>query len=507
MKPRVNPWWIAASVMLATFMEVLDTSVANVALPHIAGSLSASTSEATWVLTSYLVSNAIVLPASAWLGQRFGRTRFLTACILLFTFASALCGLATNMGMLVIARVLQGIGGGALQPMAMAILIESFPPAQRGMAMSVYGMGIVVAPILGPTLGGWLTDNYSWRWIFYINIPFGALAYFMINAFVEDPPYIRDAKPGRLDWIGLGLLTVWLGTLQVVLDKGQEVDWFSTPWLKWFALASVVSMVALVAWELLIDKPLVNFRVLRDRNLAISTLMITVMGMVLYGSNALLPLFLQGPLGYPALQSGLAVSPRGVGSIVGMLLVGRMLGFFDGRKLTALGFAGVGLSTLLMSHLTLEIAKSTFLVPIILNGFCVAFVFVPLSALGTATLSNEDMGHGTGLFNLMRNIGGSVGISLTATLLERFSQIHQNDLVGHLTPYDPAYNGMLTQLQHALGSASQALGVMYATLQAQASLLAFVSTLQLMSLLSVLFIPLLFLMRKTSLKGAKAPIH
>src|SRR5256714_12663082 len=289
--PSFNPWLIAAAVMLATFMEVLDTSVANVALPHIAGNLSATPEESTWVLTSYLVSNAIILPATNWLGRYFGRKNFLIFCIVIFTASSALCGAAGSLGMLIVARILQGAGGGALQPIAQAVLLESFPIEKRGSAMAVFGMGIVVAPIIGPTLGGWITDNYSWRWIFYINVPVGALAVFMANAFVEDPPYIKNQRPGRIDYVGFGLMAVGLATLQLVLDKGQEEDWFSSPFIMWATVFAVVALVVFVVWELRSKEPIVNLRILKNRNFAVGTLLIALMGVVLYGSIALLPLF------------------------------------------------------------------------------------------------------------------------------------------------------------------------------------------------------------------------
>src|SRR5215468_9961682 len=290
--PSFNPWLIAVSVMLATFMEVLDTSVANVALPHIAGNLSATTEESTWVLTSYLVSNAIILPAANWFGLKFGRKRFLMICIAIFTASSILCGAATSLGMLIVARVLQGAGGGALQPIAQAVLMESFPHEQRGSAMAVFGLGVVVAPIIGPTLGGWITDNYSWRWIFYINVPVGALAIFLVNTFIEDPPYLRRQKPGQIDYVGFSLMALALGTLQLVLDKGQEEDWFASHLITAGAIFTVVTALAFVIWELRTKHPIVNLSVLANRNFAVGTALMIAMSIVLYGTIALLPLFL-----------------------------------------------------------------------------------------------------------------------------------------------------------------------------------------------------------------------
>ena len=303
------------SVMLATFMVVLDSSVANVALPHIAGNLSASTDESTWVLTSYLVSNGIMLPASGWIARRIGRKRLLLTSVLLFTAASLLCGMAINMPMLIVARVLQGIGGGGMQPLAQSILLESFPPRQHGTAMAVFGVGVVVAPVIGPTLGGWITDSYSWRWIFYINLPIGILALFMINLFVEDPPYLRNAIRGAIDYIGFGLMALWLGSLQLLLDKGQEMDWFATGWIRWTAVISFAALVGFIYRELVVREPIVQLHVLLNRNFSMGTLITGIYGFVLYGATAMLPLFLQTLMGYSALQSGLTVSPRGIGAM------------------------------------------------------------------------------------------------------------------------------------------------------------------------------------------------
>src|SRR5512135_2976493 len=311
--------------MAATFMEILDTSVANVALPHIAGNLAATTEEATWVLTSYLVSNAIVLPITGWLGIYFGRRRLLTMCITIFTIASVLCGMAPSLGFLIVARIFQGIGGGALVPISQAVLLESFPPEKRGVAMATFGMGVVVAPILGPTLGGWITDNYSWRWIFNINLPVGILAVLMVQAFVEDPPYIKHAKIQRIDFAGFLLLALWLGTLQIVLDKGQQEDWFASEWIRWFAVISLVCCLGFVIRELCLGQPIVDLHVLRSRNFSAGVILITTLGAVLYGTTAALPIFLQTMMDYPALESGLALSPRGCGAFVMNFVVGHLV--------------------------------------------------------------------------------------------------------------------------------------------------------------------------------------
>lgn len=450
-RPRANPWLIALAVMLATFMEVLDTSIASVALPHIAGNLGATTDEATWVLTSYLVSNAIVLPASAWFSRLFGRKRFLLGCILLFTLASFLCGAATDLAILIIARVLQGAGGGALQPLAQSILLESFPPARRGVAMAVYGVGVVVAPIIGPTLGGWLTDNYSWRWAFYINLPVGVLALSLISSLVEDPPYIRAARPGRIDAVGFGLMALWLATLQIIFDKGQQVDWFAAPWLRWFAGISAVAMVAFISWELRVPHPIVNLRILKNRNFAVGCTLFTLFGALLYGMVTLQPLFLQTLLGYTALDAGLSVSPRGLGSLTAMLLVSMLVTRVDPRFLVIFGFMTYGFSSYLLSRLNLQIAMSNFIYPNLLSGFGLGFIFVPLTTITLGALRPEQIGNAAGIQNLLRNIGGGIGISLVSTLLARYSQAHQALLVGHLSPYDPEYQQRLEAMRDVFG--------------------------------------------------------
>ena len=501
-----HPWLITIAVMLGTFMEVLDTSVANVALPHIAGSLSASVDEATWVLTSYLVSNAIVLPATGWLGRTFGRKNFLLFCIFLFTFASFMCGAATTLPMLIAARILQGVGGGALQPIAQAILLESFPLAKRGQAMAAYTLGIVFAPIIGPTLGGWITDNYSWRWVFYINIPVGLVATAMIWTLIHDPPHIRNAVRGKIDYWGLSLMAIWLATLQIVLDKGQQDDWLGAAWIRWFVLICGISFIAFVIRELRTDDPIVNLRVLKNRNFAIGTTVVALVGVVLYGSTALIPEYLQGLMGYSALQSGLTVSPRGIGSIVAILFVSRLIGKVDGRFLIAIGLGLLALSSWQLGQVNLEVSSRSITWPIILNGAGISFLFVPLSVITTSTLKTEDIGNATGLFNLMRNLGGSVGISMVTTLLARQSQSHQNILAAHVTPYDPeTQQRLLAMSTHMLPQ--QALGVLYEQVVQQATLWAFVSNFRLMAFLCLGCVALAFVFRKVNAGRAAVELH
>ena len=509
-KPSFNPWLIAASVMLATFMEVLDTSVANVALPHIGGNLSATPEEATWVLTSYLVSNAIILPATNWLSRYFGRKRFLIVCITIFTLSSALCGAATSLGMLIFARILQGAGGGALQPIAQSVLLESFPPEKRGSAMAVFGMGVVVAPIIGPTLGGWITDNYSWRWIFYINVPIGILAIFMANTFIEDPPYIKNQKPGRIDYIGFGLMALGLAALQLVLDKGQEEDWFASPFITWTLILTIIALIAFVVWELRSDEPIVNLRILSNRNFAVGTMLMTIMGIVLYGTIALLPLFLQTMLGYPAVQSGMAVSPRGLGSIVSMIIIGRLIGKIDSRYLIMFGFTVLAYSTYLFSDINLQISMGSIVWPSIISGLAMGFVFVPLTTTAMGTLSNEQMGNASGVFNLMRNTGGSIGIAAMTTLLSRQAQVHQAAIASHLTPYDPMFQQRVQQIQNALShqmnpamASQQAYATIYGTAVRQAMVMSYIDNFRILAFLCVLCIPAALLFKRVrARKGA-----
>jgi DHA2 family multidrug resistance protein len=507
--PTFNPWLVAISVMLATVMEVLDTSVANVALPHISGNLSATTEEATWVLTSYLISNAIVLPATSWITRFVGRKRFLIICIILFTIASALCGAAPNLYILILARILQGLGGGALQPIAQAVLLESFPPAKRGAAMALYGMGVVVAPIIGPTLGGWITDNYSWRWIFYINLPVGAVAAFMANTFVEDPPYLRNQKPGRIDYIGFGLMALGLAALELTLDLGQQRDWFESPLIVFTATMSALSLISFVVWELYIDEPIVHLRVFLNRNFAVGCAMIASVGVVLYGSTALLPLFLQTLLGYPAVQSGMAVSPRGFGSILSMVVVGRLIGKVDGRWLIAFGFCVLGGSTWVFTGLNLYIAQTNIIYPMIVSGFAMGFVFVPLTTMTMATLPQTEIGNASGIYNLMRNTGGSVGIAIMTTLLARNAQVHQAVLVTHATPYDTAYQQLVQQItaslaatMDAVSAAQQATATVYGMIVRQAMVLSYIDNFRILAYLCFLCVPMAFIFKKV--RNAKA---
>jgi DHA2 family multidrug resistance protein len=509
----VNPWLIAMAVMVAVFMEVLDTTITSVALPNMAGSLSSTNEEATWVLTSYLVANAIVLPASGWFALRFGRKRFLLACTALFTVASFLCGVAPSMGVLILARILQGAGGGAMQPLSQAILLESFPREKQGMAMATFGLGVVVAPVLGPFVGGWLTDNYSWRWVFNINIPIGVLALYLLARYVEDPPYIKNARPGAIDAIGFGLLTVWLATLQIVLDKGQEADWFASAWIAWFSIVSVGALGALIVRELRTPEPIVDLRVFRDRNFWVGTAVTAVISAAMYSALTMLPLFLQTLLGYASQDAGLATAPRGLGAMIAMPIAGILMSYVDGRWLISLGVACTAASTLMFGSLTLDVSMASIVWPNVLQGLGLALVLVPLMTISVGRLSKDKIGNASGIFNLMRNLGGSIGISVSTTFLARMAQTHQANLATHMTPYDPVFQARLAALTAGLSRYSagpqahmRAYGLLQGILLQQAGLNAYVDMFRWTALIIALCLPGVWLLKKVATKGS-AVVH
>src|SRR5689334_1398175 len=451
-QPHVNPWIVAVAVMFATFMEVLDTTVVNVSLPHIAGNLSATIDESTWVLTSYLVANAIVLPMTGWLARTFGRKHLLMASVSGFTLASLLCGLAPNLPTLVFFRLVQGATGGAMQPLSQAVLLEAFPPQDRGKAMGFWGLGIVVAPILGPVLGGWLTDTYSWRWVFYINIPVGIASLVMTQLYIFDPPYLRSEKRS-VDYWGIGMLAVGIGALQIVLDKGQQEDWFSSSLITMLAVISAGCIVALIIHELMTDSPVIDLRVFKARSYAVGVFLMTVLGFVLYGSMVLLPIMLQTLLGYPPLQAGIAMAPRGIGSFFMMPLTGLMTGRFDARKLLSIGLVIGGGTLIWLSRLNLQAGYWDVFWPQLIQGVGMSLLFVPLTTVAMDPIPRERMGNATSLFNLMRNIGGSVGIAMTGTMLARNNQSTTSLLGANVTAYNPAAQGLFAQMRGAFMAA------------------------------------------------------
>ncbi|HEX5109242.1 MAG TPA: DHA2 family efflux MFS transporter permease subunit [Vicinamibacterales bacterium] len=517
-RPAINPWLIAATVMLATFMEVLDTSVANVALPNIAGSLSAGVDESTWVLTSYLVANAIVLPLSGWFSTLFGRKRFYMACVAIFTVSSLLCGIAPSLPLLIVFRVLQGLGGGALQPISQAILVESFPPEKQGVATAFYGMGVVVAPVIGPTLGGWMTDNFSWRWIFLINIPFGVLSILLTSALIADPAHFvrKTFKDGlKLDYIGLGLLATGLAALEIMLDEGQREDWFSSGMIVAAALIAVSALVAVVFWELRQPDPVVDFRVLKNRNFAVAAVTMYAVGFTLYGSTALLPIFLQTILGYTALLSGLVLSPGGVAMMIGFAMVGRLLGRLQARSLIVFGLIVSSLGVYEMSGFNLNVDFRTAMWMRTLQAFGMAFLFVPINVAAFSAVPREQLGYATGLMNLFRNIGGSAGIAMVTTLLARRQQFHQETLVSHVTPLDPGYGEMLRNTAAALvakgtsaaDAALQAQGVVYGTVQKHAAMMAVTDTFWILALVFLAMVPIVMMLKKTPRVAGPVPME
>ena len=513
--PQANPWIIAIAVMFATFMEVLDTTVVNVSLPHIAGNLSASVDEAAWVLTSYLVANAIVLPLTGWIASYFGRKRVLLAAVFGFTTASFLCGMAPSLELLVFFRVIQGATGGALQPLSQAVMLEAFPPKDRGKAMAFWGLGIVVAPMLGPVLGGWLTDNYSWRWVFYINLPVGLMSVIMTRLFIFDPPYIRRSGRG-IDFWGIGLLAVGIGALQVVLDKGQEEDWFESHWITALAAVAAVALLIFIAHEIRARDPVVHLRVFKNRTYSAGVFLMTTMGFVLYGSMLLLPVFLQTLLGYPAVDAGVAMAPRGLGSLLMMPVVGTVLGRFDPRKVLSVGLVGSAWTLWALSRLNLQAGYWDIFWPQFIQGACLAMLFVPLTTATMDPIPKEEMGNATSMFNLMRNVGGSVGIASATTFLFRREQLHINQLGAHVTPFNPQSQMYLDGLESRMlahgadmqTALHQAQVAVWGMVERQASLLSFVDTFAAMAVVFLLVLPLLLAMRKPKhYRGGRPGIH
>jgi DHA2 family multidrug resistance protein len=490
--------------MLSTFMEVLDTTVVNVSLPHIAGSLSATIDEATWALTSYLVANAIILPLTGWLANQFGRKRLLMMSVTGFTVASLLCGIAPTLPMLVLFRIIQGAAGGALQPLSQAVLLESFPPEQRGKAMGFWGQGIVVAPILGPVLGGWLTDTYSWRWVFYINIPFGIASIIMTMLFIYDPPYIRRTSQ-RIDYWGMGMLAVAIGALQLMLDKGQEKDWFASHTIVTLLVIAVVLLVAFIIHELRTPNPVVTLRVFKDRSYSTGVFLMTILGFVLYGSLVLLPIWLQTLLGYPAVQAGIAMAPRGIGSFVGMTVIGRVLHKFDPRKFLAVGLV-VGAATLFqLSRMNLDAGYWDFFWPQFVQGLSLAMLFVPLTTLTMSSIPRESMGNATSLFNLLRNLGGGIGIAGVTTLVARAQQTHINILGSHVTAYDMKTRALLGSQPGF--AARRGLAGLFGAVQRQATILSYIDVFQILAAVFLVMTPLVLLMKKPAHIVKAEPVH
>jgi DHA2 family multidrug resistance protein len=516
-RPKYNPWVIAVVVALAAFMEVLDTSIANVALPYMAGNLGASNDQSTWVLTSYLVSNAIILPISGWLAGAWGRKRFFMASLAIFTVSSLLCGIAPSLGFLLVFRVLQGAGGGGLQPMAQAILADTFPPQQRGLAFALYGITAIMAPTIGPTLGGWITFNYSWRWIFFINLPVGVVTWFLVRRFVEDPPYLSRLKAAgvKLDYIGIALLTLGIGALQVLLDKGQEDDWFGSPFITTLVVIAAVCLISLVIWESLQKAPVIDVRMFKNFNFASSSLMMFTLGILLFSSLVLMPQFLQTLLGYTSELAGLALSAGGLVLLLEMPIIGQMTTKFQARYLVAFGWLALSVAMYYSTkRIDLQISFSAAVWLRIAQVIGLGFLFVPITLAAYIGISPEKNNSVAGIINFMRNMGSSVGTSLVTTSIARRSQFHHARLIektgaDNLSFLD-SVNGLTQQLaNNGVGkheAQTQAYARIYQSLQAQAASLAYIDTFMILAVGAAIMFCLAFLLRKNNPGGGAAMI-
>ncbi len=506
-KPSRSPWYSAGAVMLTIFMVVLDSSIANVALPNIAGSFSATQDESTWVLTSYLVANGVIIPSTAWFSTLFGRKNFLLLSTILFTASSALCGMASSMGMLIFARVIQGLGGGAIMPIGQAVMMEEFPVEERGVAMSVFGFGVIFAPIIGPTLGGWITDTYSWHWIFLINVPVGIIAVILGNLFIEDPPYARKGKVQKVDYIGFILLIVWLFSLQVVLDNGQKSDWFGSKWVRWTTALSLSCFIGFIWRELTTKVPIVDLKVFLDRNFIVGTALNSVVGAVLYSTLAILPLFLQHLMGYTATLSGLAISPRGFGSLAGLVAVAVLSNKVDQRYVVIAGMLLLALSNIMFGSMNLSIGMGNIIFPNIICGFSFSLLMIPLMTITFVTLKNSQMTNASGIFNLAKSVGGAIGTSIVSTLIQRMGQVHQTHLIRNLTYSNPAFVEKLATIQSGIAvytgefvAREKANFMVYMQLQQQSNLLAFMDCFKIYAAAVFLLTPFVFLFKKAKYK-------
>jgi DHA2 family multidrug resistance protein len=505
-KPEANPWLIAATVALAAFMEVLDTSIANVALPHIAGDLGASTSQGTWVLTSYLVSNAIILPVGAWASSVIGRKNFFMLCITIFTVASLLCGIAPTLPILLLARILQGVGGGGLQPMAQAIMADSFEPRKRGQAFALYGLVAVLAPSLGPTIGGWITDNYSWRWIFYINLPVGLLAFFLVSRLVQDPPWIKADRANlkKLDYIGLGLLTVAMGGMQIMLDKGEENDWFASTFIRIFCFLFVAGMTGLIWWQWRAKNPIMNLRLFKYKNFAICCLLMILVGGVLNAATVLEPQFLQQLMGYTATRAGEALAGGGLVLLVMMPLGGIATGRFPARNMAAFGFASfAGAFYYTSTHFTLTMTFGFASWLRILQMFAIPFAFIAITTAAYVGLPKEASNQVSGIINFVRNVGGSIFIAVTGAIVTNRSLFHQAHLQEHMRPGDPAFVSRVNALTSFFGGTGRGPGpghmaraVIYQQLNQQAAAMAYQDIYRLLSWMAMGMVTCAFILSK-----------
>ena len=514
-KPAYNPWLIAVSVTLAAFMEILDTTIVNVALPHIAGSLSASSDEATWALTSYLVANRIVLTISGWLGDLFGRKRYFIICIAMFTVCSFLCGTADSLGQLIIYRLAQGFFGGGLQPNQQSIILDTFPPAKRGAAFGITAIATIVAPVLGPTLGGYITDQASWRWIFFLNIPVGVLAVFLVSVLVEDPPWEKNKRSRGIDYIGLALITLGLGALQIMMDRGEDAGWFESGFIWLMALIAFLGILGAIGWLLTASKPIVNLAVFKDANFAGGCIMIGAMGAILYASAVIIPQFAQQDLSYTATWAGLVLSPGGVVVIILIPMVGRLMTMIQTRYIIAVGFTVMGCALLYSSTITPNIDFKTLVLMRTAQTAGLAFLFVPISTVTYTTLPRRLNGDGAALFSMFRNVFGSIGISLSTAEVTQRSQVHQTYLSQWASPFHQPYETLIATYEaslRAMGRAgaavhSTAVGQVYTAFHAQATILAYADVFYYAALISFMVVPFCFLLSAKTAGGSAAGVH
>ena len=499
----MNKWIVAITVMLPTLIVILDSSVVNVSLDHIRGSLSAGIDESTWAITSYLASNAIIIPMTGWLSRLFGRKRYLISSISLFTFSSLMCGSSWNLQSLVFFRILQGIGGGALQPISQAILLESFPPHQHGMAMAIFGIGIMFGPIIGPLLGGWITDNWSWHWIFYINIPIGFISILMALFFIVDPPYMERLKM-KIDHWGLLFLMIGIGCLQVVLDQGQREDWFSSSFITWLGYISISSLIMFILVEFFAENPIVNLRTFKNLSFSSGNIIMFFIFFNLFSSVVLLPIYLQTLMGYTSFLAGLVLGPGGIASMITMLIAGKLVTKINPKAILAFGIAVASYSIYLMSQFNLQADFNTIFWPRVVMGAGMGFLFIPLTTLTLSSIRKEEMGNATAIFNLLRNLGGSFGVAIVTTILTRRAQFHQVHLVEHLAPLDRNFQRTLPQISQILqdrgfipSSLNQgSLNLIYNQLLREASMLSFNDVFYILAIILILTIPLVLLMKK-----------
>jgi DHA2 family multidrug resistance protein len=515
-----HKWLVALAVMLGTTLEVLDTSIVNVSLPHMQGSFSASVDEIAWVLTSYLVANGIMIPMTGWISSRFGRKRYFLISVSVFVVASALCGAAGSLDQMVVFRLIQGAAGAAMVPSSQAILMETFPPAEQQLAMATWGVGLMVAPIMGPTLGGWITDNWNWRWNFYINVPIGIIAFLMVSAFVHDPVYLRQrrARGGKVDYVGIACLVVGLGAMQIVLDRGQRADWFAAPWVIWTSLVSAAALLILAINELRIADPILDLRILKIKVFSVALLLIVAMSSVLYGTGLLMPIFLQEFMGYTAWKAGLVLAPRGLATMLSMVVVGQIARRrIDTRPLVGLGFILMTFGLWTMSGWNLQVSLWVVIIPSFVMGLGMGMIFPTLSASTLACVARERIGYAASLYNMMRNTGAAVGIAYMTTMLVDHEQIHQSRLSEHLSIFDawklsesaPRMPGASSfhYLPQMVSGQHQSFGMIYNAMQAQAAILSFNDIYRILAVMMAVMIPGFLLLRRGQSGGGSAAAH